>query len=102
MSTENPDELVLFEDVRIVKSTATALLCRIGKRTVWVPRNHLAGKLRRRSDRGQLFIRRWVARDRRLIKGDKAAISSLSQSISRTPSTRLHLVRADRTTPYAK
>ena len=103
MPTNTSDDLVLFEDVRLVKSTAPALLCRIGKRTVWLPRNHISGKLRRRGDRGQLFIRRWVARDRHLIDGHGAAIVSLAQSISRTPlASRLHLVREDRITLHAK
>ena len=67
MAKEDGDELVLFQDVRIISSTAPALLCRIGARSVWLPRRHITGKLWCAGDRGKLFIRRWVARDRQLI-----------------------------------
>jgi hypothetical protein len=68
MGTEDGDELVLFQDVRIIGSSARALLCRIGARSVWLPRHHITGKLWCAGDRGKLFIRRWVARDRQLIE----------------------------------
>ena len=61
------DEFIAFEDVRIVRSTAPALLCLIGGREMWLPRMHVAGKLWCAGDRGKLLIRRWVARDRQLI-----------------------------------
>jgi len=66
MVTEDADDLVLFEDVWIVRSTAQALLCRIGERDVWLPRGHISGRLWCAGDRGKLFIRRSVARDRHL------------------------------------
>jgi hypothetical protein len=113
MATNDVDELVLFQDVRIVKSTAPALLCRIGDRDVWLPRLHVSGKLWCTGDRGRLFIRRWVARDRRLIgpravatvssiKVSSAAVSSLTPSIPprcpplRLLPNRLHLARRER------
>jgi hypothetical protein len=114
VATNDVDELVLFPDVRIVKSTAPALLCRIGDKDVWLPRLHVSGKLWCTGDRGKLFIRRWVARDRRLI-GPRAVatVSSitvplLAEVSSQTPSipprypplrllpVRLHLARRDR------
>jgi hypothetical protein len=45
MRTNDADDLVLFPDVRVVRSTAPALLCRIGDRSVWLPRLHISGKL---------------------------------------------------------
>lgn len=102
MPTDTSDDLVLFEDVRLVESTAPALLCRIGRRTVWLPRHHVSGKLLRRGDRGTLLVRRWVARDRQLIDHRGAAIASPVRSVSRPPRTsRLHMVSDDRTTPHA-
>lgn len=67
MLAGEPDEFVVFEDVRIVRSTAPALLCLIGGRETWLPRMHIAGKLWCTGDRGKLLVRRWVARDRQLI-----------------------------------
>ena len=67
MATDEGDDLVAFEDVRVIKSTAPALLCQIGHRSVWLPRGQISGRLWCTGDRGKLFIRRWVARDRHLI-----------------------------------
>ena len=97
MSTEDADELLFFEDVRVIRSAATALLCRIGGRSVWLPRGHITGKLWRVGDRGKLFIRRWVARDRHLIDLAGAIIGSLP----RLPGA-LHFLRADRNADHAK
>ena len=94
MTTDNGDELVPFQDVRVVKSVAAALLCRIGGRTVWLQRWHTSGKLWRTGDRGKLFIRRWVARDQNLIDAQGAGIQSVS-ALSRLPAA-LPLVRRDR------
>ena len=94
MSTEDADELLFFEDVRVIRSAATALLCRIGGRSVWLPRGHITGKLWRVGDRGKLFIRRWVARDRHLLDLHGLAPASKVPFFSRYPSSgRLHLVR---------
>ena len=97
MATDDADDLVAFEDVRVIRSTAPALLCRIGDRSVWLPRGHISGKLWCIGDRGKLLIRRWVARDRHLIDLHGAAIASLALPISRSRlPAQLHLVRRDR------
>ena len=98
MATDDADDLVLFQDVRVISSTAPALLCQIGGRSVWLPRRHIAGKLWCTGDRGKLFIRRWVALDRHLMDPPRTvAVLSLvpSPSCRRLPS-QLHLVRGDR------
>jgi hypothetical protein len=97
MVIEDADDLVLFEDVRVIRSTAPALLCRIGEKSVWLQRWHISGKLWCTGDRGRLFIRRWVARDRKLIDAQVAAIPSSVPSLSRLP-VALSVVRG----PYAK
>ena len=96
MPTDDADDLVLFQDVRVIRSTAPALFCRIGKKSVWLPRGHISGKLWCTGDRGRLFIRRWVARDRNLIDLHGAAISFPEPSIvgSHLP-VELHLVPTD-------
>ena len=97
MSTDDADDLVPFQDVRVIKSTGPALLCRIGDRSVWLPRGHIRGKLWCAGDRGKLFIRRWVARDRQLIAPEGVAISPLVASIPRPQArSRLYLVRRGR------
>ena len=97
MATEYADDLVAFADVRVIKATAPALLCRIGNRSVWLPRGHITGKLWCTGDRGKLLIRRWVARDRHLIDLPGAAATTLGPSVGRSPlPVRLHLVRRDR------
>lgn len=103
MTTDTADDLVPFKDVRIIRSTATALLCRIGSRDVWLPRGHISGKLWCIGDRGKLFIRRWVADDRNLIDLHGVAVLSSpppSLALARACSpARLHLVRRDRNVP---
>ena len=101
MATGNADDLVPFDDVSVIRSTARALLCRIGERSVWLPRWHISGKLWCTGDRGKLFIRRWVARDRNLIDAQPAAIQSPVPSLWRLPAA-LHLVRRDRNATHAK
>ena len=91
MPADDGDDLVLFHDVRVLRSTAPTLLCRIGRRSVWLPRRHISGKLWRSGDRGKLLIRRWVARDRKLIDARGAAIQSSVPSLVRLPAV-LHLV----------
>jgi hypothetical protein len=100
MVADDADDLVPFQDVRVIRSTAPALFCRVGERSVWLPRSHISGKLWCTGDRGKLFIRRWVARDRNLIDAQGAAIRPGS-SLSRLPAA-LHLVRRDRDTTHAK
>jgi hypothetical protein len=94
MATDDADDLVPFLDVRVIRSTAPALLCRIGDRSVWLPRRHISGKLWCTGDRGKLFIRRGLARDRELIDRHGVAISPLAPSIARPrPRGRLHSAR---------
>jgi hypothetical protein len=94
VATDDADDLAPFLEVGIIRPTAPALLCRIGDRSVWLPRRHLSGKLGRTGDRGKLFIRRWLARDRELIDRHGVALSSLAPTIARPhPPGRLHSVR---------
>lgn len=98
MATADDDDLLAFSDVRVIRSTAPALLCRIGDRSVWLPRGHISGKLWCAGDRGKLFIRRWIARDRHLITEGTPIpfIAPLSPpSPHPVPSVPLHLVRRD-------
>ena len=37
MATNDADDLVPFQEVRVIRSTAPALLCRIGEKSVWRP-----------------------------------------------------------------
>ena len=97
MVVDDADDLVVFEDVRVIRSTAPALLCAIGGRHVWLPRRHISGKLWCTGDRGKLFIRRWVVRDRRLTGLHGAAVlqpPDIATARPRGPG-RLHLVRGD-------
>lgn len=97
MAVDDADDLVPFQDVRVIRSTAPALLCRIAERKVWLPRWHIAGKLYCTGDRGKLFIRRWVARDRHLIDLHGVAIASKVSSVLRPRGpVRLRLVRRER------
>ena len=57
MATDDVDDLVLFQDVRIIRSTAPALLCQIGNRSVWLPRFHVSGKLWCTGDRASCSSR---------------------------------------------
>jgi hypothetical protein len=97
------DELVAIEKVRVVGSTATALHCAIGGKRVWLPREHIRGRLFRRGDSGTLLVRRWVALDRRLAVPDGTPALHLVcrsvpsprsarrlQLVHRTPSTLGH------------
>jgi hypothetical protein len=103
VATDNGDDLVPFQDVRVIRSSAPALLCRVGERCVWLPRGHISGKLWCTGDRGKLFIRRWVARDRQLIDPNGEVITSPTPPPLRPRSPgQLHLVRADRSTQHAK
>ena len=94
MPTDDADDLVPFQDVRVIETSGPALLCRIGHRTVWLPRRHISGKLWCSGDRGKLFVRRWLARDLQLIDQRGEQISPLASSIARPrPPGRLHSVR---------
>ena len=75
MEVRDADDLVPFRDVRVIESTAPALCCRVGGRQVWLPRNHVAGKLWCVGDRGTLFIRRWLALERHLLPPEPLAVA---------------------------
>ena len=98
MAVDDADDFVPFQDVRVIRSTAPALLCGIRDKRVWLSRAHISGKLWCTGDRGTLFIRRWVARDRCLIDPPGPdAVRLPEPSISQQPLTgRLRVVRADR------
>ena len=104
VATDDADHLVLFQDVTVIRSTASAVLCRIGGKSVWLARCHIAGKLWRTGDRGKLFIRRWVALDRQLIdpQGTVAFLSLVPPPSLRRLARPLHLVRGDRGTHGAR
>ena len=96
MANDDADGLVPFQDVRVLRSTPPALLCRIGDKSVWLPRLHISGKLWCTGDRGKLFIRRWVARDRRLIgpTSGTAILSLVPARAARDAPARVQRVRA--------
>jgi len=103
MLMDDADALVAFPDVRVLRSTAPALLCRIGEKSVWLPRGHISGKLWCTGDRGKLLIRRWVARDRHLIDLHGAAITSPAPARARVRRpVQLHLVRSELDAHHAK
>ena len=97
-TADNADDLVRFRNVTVISSTATALFCGVGGKSVWLPRRHISGRLSCMGDRGTLLIRRWVAHDRCLLRPPaRAAVSVLKPSMSRRRlSAPLHLVRRDR------
>ena len=104
MANDDADGLVPFLDVRVLRSTPPALLCRIGDKSVWLPRLHISGKLWCTGDRGKLFIRRWVARDRGLI-GPSPETMILSLVPPRAPHhtpAHVQLVRAIHDVPHAR
>jgi hypothetical protein len=45
MGMDDGDELVPFHDVRVIRASAPALLCRIASRCVWLPRGHIVASL---------------------------------------------------------
>ncbi len=82
-TADNADDLVRFRNVTVISSTGTALFCGVGGKSVWLPRRHISGRLRCMGDRGTLLIRRWVARDRHLLRPPgTAAVSALGPSVS--------------------
>jgi len=96
MVTRDADDLVPFQDVRVIRSTVPALLCRIAGRSIWLSRRHISGKLWGTGDRGKLFIRRWVARERHLIDLHGVAITAAAPPLARVRlPVRLYLVRGD-------
>ena len=100
MDVDDADDLVLFHDVRVIRSTPPALFCRIGEKSVWLSRGHVSGKLWNAGDRGKLFIRRWVARERQLI--DVHGDAPTPSAPRARPSGQLQLVGGDRNLHDAK
>lgn len=101
------DDLVLFHDVKGIRSAAPALFCWIEEQSVRLarlprlPRRHIRGRLSCRGYRSKLFIRRWLGRDRDLIDRHGAAVASPHRSLSRPRRVRLHLVRGAGNTQHA-
>ena len=103
MAADDADDLVAFRDVTVIRSTAPALLCRIGNRSVWLSRWHVSGKLWCAGDRGKLLVRRWVAREHHLIDLNGAPIASpVAATLRPRLAAQPHLVRRDRDVPHAK
>jgi hypothetical protein len=88
------DELLVFRGVRVLKATAGALRCLIADRRVWLPRQHIKGRLLRPGDSGTLMVRRWIALDRRLMI--PATLRLLSPVAMAHGARRLRLVRNGR------
>jgi hypothetical protein len=80
MTTDEGDQFVAYQRVRIIRSTATALRCAITDKQVWLPREHVKGRLWSRGDCGTLLVRRWIALDRHLAV---PAISSVVHLVCR-------------------
>jgi hypothetical protein len=98
MIEDHADELVAFANVRVIRSTAPALFCKIGDKRVWLPRRHISGRLLCRGDRGSLLIRRWVARDRCLfdVAGSPTLALPAASLLRRRLASSLQLVRRER------
>lgn len=67
MPDKETNGFVPFRHVRIISAAASALFCAIADKRVWLPREHVKGRLWSRGDRGTLLVRRWIALDRQLI-----------------------------------
>jgi len=95
MATDDADDLVPFRNVTVISSTGTSLFCGIGGKSVWLPRRHISGRLYCMGDRGTLLIRRWIARDRHLLRPLAVrAVSLLASSMARRRlAIQLHVVR---------
>ena len=50
-------------------------LNRVGRKRVWLPREHIKGTLCCQGDIGRLLVRRWVAVDRKLILPTAPAVA---------------------------
>ena len=101
MRDGDPNELLVFEQVRVLNVAAGALRCLIGNRRVWLPREHIKGALWCRGDVGRLLVRRWIAIARNLTFPSAAPMVRLScQPICVPPPRRLRFLRAVRTNGY--
>ena len=92
MRDGDADELLVFEQVRVLNVTSGAMRCLIGDKRVWLPREHVDGALRCRGDSGRLLVRRWVAIDRKLTLPPRV-VRLNCQSLRTMPSPTLRLVR---------
>jgi hypothetical protein len=103
MVTNDADEFVAFQNVKLIESTAQSLFCQIGTQRVWLPRRHTSGKLHGAGDRGQLLIRRWIACERHLLDLlDTGTAPPIAPSVAaRSLPGRLRLVRTKRGAPRA-
>jgi hypothetical protein len=100
MRDGDANELLAFENVRVLNVTPGALRCLIGSKRVWLPREHVKGNLWCRGDTGRLLVRRWVALDRHLaFSGAPCVIRLIGPPRQHEPSPRrLHLLRMPPTT----
>jgi hypothetical protein len=94
MRDGNANELLAFERVRVLNVASGALHCLIGDKRVWLPREHIKGRLWCRNDSGTLLIRRWVALDRNLALPAAPLVVRLScRTRGVLQLRRLHLLR---------
>ena len=97
MPKEDADDFVAFEHVRVVRATPPALYCAFGHKRVWLPRAHIRGRLWSRGDCGALLVRRWIARDRRLIGARRLHV--VPSAAPRSPQSQLFVLLQDREVP---
>lgn len=57
------DDTEAIADVKTIRETAKALLCRIGKRDVWVPKSqiHDDSEVYKQGHEGKLVLSQWFA-----------------------------------------
>jgi hypothetical protein len=99
MRDGDPNERLVFEQVRVVNVAAGALRCLIGNRRVWLPREHIKGALWCRGDIGRLLLRRWIAIARDLTFPAPVVLLRC-RPICAPPPHRLRLLRAVRANGY--
>ena len=93
------NELLVFEQVRVLNVTAGALRCLIGRKRVWLPREHIKGTLWCRGDTGRLLVRRWIALARNLTAAAAPVVVRLScQPLCVPTPRRLRVLRPVRIT----
>ena len=90
---DGDDELLVYEDVRVLNVTSGAMRCLIGEKRVWLPREHISGMLWCRGDSGTLRVRRWVAIDRKLALPPRVVQLSCQSLRTNLRSSTLRLVR---------
>jgi hypothetical protein len=100
MPEQDADDFVAFEHVRVVRTTSPALYCAFGHKRVWLPREHIRGRLWSRGDCGTLLVRRWVARDRQLIVARRLAV--VPPVAARSPQGQLFVLGRDGEVPFGR